>query len=126
MRLNNVSSSISAFQWSTSEQVYALEKAKDGSDLYAKVINFGALPNNGYRLVAHGIAGFKNRNQYRYSATVNRTDATDQGYLLPLVDSSTTYQSQVYFDATNIQVTTFATWATWNDVRIYMIYSKEA
>jgi hypothetical protein len=46
---------VSAFQWSTSEQVWPFEKARDGSTLYCKEIDFGALPNNGTKSVAHNI-----------------------------------------------------------------------
>ena len=46
------------FQWSTSEQIWPFEKSSNGSTLYAKQIDFGALPNNGQKNVAHGISNF--------------------------------------------------------------------
>jgi len=46
------------FQWSTDEQVYPFEKASDGSTLYCKEVDFGSLPNNGTKSVAHNLSGF--------------------------------------------------------------------
>ena len=48
IRLNN-------FIWSENEQYYPLEEAADGSDLYCKEVDFGSLPNNGTKTVAHNI-----------------------------------------------------------------------
>lgn len=48
---------LSAFQWSTSEQVWPFEKDILGNTLYCKEIDFGALPNSGSKTVAHGISG---------------------------------------------------------------------
>jgi hypothetical protein len=48
---------ISAFTWSTSEQVWPFEKHDDGSTLYCRYVDFGALPNSGTKTVAHNISG---------------------------------------------------------------------
>jgi hypothetical protein len=37
--------------------VWPFEKHQDGSTLYCKRVNFGALPNNGTKTVAHNITG---------------------------------------------------------------------
>ena len=46
------------FQWSAEEQLYPFEKTADGKALYCKEIDFGALPNNGSKEVAHNIPNF--------------------------------------------------------------------
>jgi len=47
---------ISAFTWSTSEQVWPFEKHNDGSTLYCKLVDCGTMPNTGTKGVAHGIS----------------------------------------------------------------------
>lgn len=47
--------SISSFTWSTSEQVWPFEKDELGRTLYSKKIDFGAVPNNGWKSVSHGL-----------------------------------------------------------------------
>ena len=49
---------VEEFQWSTSEQVWPFEKGPSGQTLYAKQVDFGALPNNGTKTVNHGISSF--------------------------------------------------------------------
>lgn len=63
---NNAGPGVEEFEWSTSEQVWPFEKFVDGSTLYCKEIDFGALPNNGTKTVNHNISGFLTRNLFRY------------------------------------------------------------
>jgi hypothetical protein len=79
-----------AFQWSSSEQVYPFEKADNGAALYCKQIDFGALPNNGSKNVAHNVPSLDKTKVYRiygrwYSTSVN------QAYVLPYVDTNSSY-----------------------------------
>jgi hypothetical protein len=60
-----ISAGTPAFQWSTSEQVYPLEKDRSGNTLYCKEIDFGALPNAGTKNVAHGISGLTSPKIFR-------------------------------------------------------------
>lgn len=50
--------SLSAFQWSTSEQVYPFEKGPAGETVYAKRINFGAAPAATSKPVNHNISSY--------------------------------------------------------------------
>ena len=59
LRLVSAGGSIEEFQWSTNEQVWPFEKASDGSTLYAKEVDFGYLPNTGYKGEAHNISNFE-------------------------------------------------------------------
>jgi len=59
------SGSFSPFVWSTSEQVYPLEKGVGGVTLYAKEVDFGALPASGLKAVAHNITGLTGSKVHR-------------------------------------------------------------
>jgi len=50
-------SSVTAFQWSSSEQVYPFEKTVNGDTLYAIRVDMGALLNTAGKTVAHNIPG---------------------------------------------------------------------
>jgi len=58
------------FQWSTDEQVYPFEKASDGSTLYCKEVDGGAMPNTGSKFVAHGLGDVTAINFYLITARV--------------------------------------------------------
>jgi len=49
---------VSAFTWSTSEQVWPFEKGPSGETLYCKESTALTLPNNGYANWTHNISGF--------------------------------------------------------------------
>ena len=59
LRLVGVGVGVEEFQWSEDEQVWPFEKAKDGSTLYCKEVDFGALPNHGLKQVTHGISNMQ-------------------------------------------------------------------
>ena len=59
LRLVGVGVGVEEFQWSEDEQVWPFERGVNGETLYCKEVNFGALPNNGTKTVAHGISNFK-------------------------------------------------------------------
>jgi hypothetical protein len=77
----NGTSGSSTFQWSTSEQVWPFEKASDGSTLYAKQINFGSLPNNGQKNVAHGISNFNPGNDTFFMHVLRKVNSI---YFIPI------------------------------------------
>jgi hypothetical protein len=76
IKLNN-------FQWTTTEQEYPSELFKDGSKLYAKLIEFGTLPNNANKVVSLNIPNFDTRNVHRYFGTAIDPDANYRFFLLP-------------------------------------------
>ena len=55
LRLVSAGGGIEEFQWSSSEQVWPFEKAADGSTLYCKKIDGGAMPNTGSKFVEHNL-----------------------------------------------------------------------
>jgi hypothetical protein len=59
--------SVAEFKWSTSEQIYPYEKSRNGRILYCKEVDFGALPNNGNKSVAHNIASLDVTKVFHYS-----------------------------------------------------------
>ena len=120
MRLNNVSSS--SFTWSTSEQEYTLEKAADGSTLYAKQVDMGNLPNNGARSVAHGISGLTSAKVHRIWATAGYNSSS--GTPVPsTAQGNIAQQITLDFDGSNIRM--FDGWDFSAGTAIaYIIYKK--
>ena len=88
--------------YSTSEQVCG--QWIDGSTLYRKTINFGALPNNSTKDVAHGISNLGYVVGYKGTAY----NPSNYYFLtLPYINASTTTGAiEVYFDLTNVSVVT--------------------
>lgn len=70
----------------------------DGKTIYKKTINFGSMPNNTSKSVAHGITGLDNI--IDYSAIARRTDGIY--FPLPYVSSSSAEEMTIRFDNTNI------------------------
>lgn len=86
--------------YSTSEQV--IGKWVDGSYLYQKTINFGSLPNNTIKSVAHGISNMKN---VAYLTSIIKN--TSNPSFCCLFDMTSNGQSRrLVVDATNVNITT--------------------
>lgn len=114
---------INPFQWSTSEQVWPFEKNSSGNTLYCKEINFGALPNNGTKNVAHNISGFAVANLYRIEMTAINT-TYGWSMLLPQVrNDSLTYQIGGGVSASNIYIVTAWDYTMVNST-VRIIYTK--
>lgn len=113
-----------AFQWSTSEQVYPLEKAADGSTLYAKEVDLGGLPNNGTSSTAHGIPSFNPSSQmHRLELQRSRSDTQD---FVPVPDgawAASSFYNTNSVSTTNIFVITTQNWTAFTG-RARLIYKK--
>ena len=90
----------------------------NGASIYKKTVSIGALPNNTFKSVAHGISGltfiihtFGNA----YSGTTHRP--------LPFAGSSTNYVS-VSINATNIDVTTAGDLTSYTTTYITLLYTR--
>jgi hypothetical protein len=113
-------SAFSAFQWSTSEQVYPLEKALDGSTLYCKQIDTGALPNNTYKTVAHGISNLNPDVKMHRLEAFGSNSANDM--FMGLVG----YSLSISIETSNIYIyTNFNAPASgWSSSFVRIIYAK--
>jgi len=112
---------VNAFQWSTSEQVYPFEKADDGSTLYAKRYDMGALPNTGTKDVALGIgnpAGPKIHRLYIKAMAPDGTYTT-LNYASPgYANFAIAFQVVGQY----IRLITAADYSGWTDTKLYLIY----
>lgn len=118
--VSNNASSTSAFQWSTSEQVYPLEKSNSGETLYCREFNIGALPDNGQSFTSIGSIVPE-----KIIAIYGRGVGAAIGYALPLGFSGCNASAvalQIY--GGNIVITTTAVWSSVNSCFVRVIYSK--
>lgn len=113
-----VGSSVSSFTWSTSEQVYPFEKDVNGNTLYCKEVDFGALPNNGLKSVAHGVGSFSSDNLFKAYGTSSLSGGT-QGEPIPQSYNSV----DLYIDTTNINCRTQSDRTSFT-AKIRLIYKK--
>lgn len=93
-----------------------------GETLYRKTVNFGALPNNATKNVAHGISNLKYIKSYEGTAK-----STSNGYYLTLPYIHSTSASkyvEMYFDATNISVVTKEDRSVYDICYITLEYTK--
>lgn len=111
----------SAFEWSTSEQVWPFEKDVGGGTIYAKLIDLGQFPNSGTKLVAHGVAGFtsdklRRIEGYMYPPGFPNSQAA------PIPATFGLNDVQVNTDNTNIYIITVSDWTAYNGViRFYYV-----
>lgn len=95
----------------------------DGKPIYQKTIDFGALPNNASKSVAHGIANIEEVVDYECLAY-----STSNGYHLaiPYVNKTNPnlYNIQFDIDATNINIVTSADRTTYDICRVTLKYTK--
>lgn len=115
--------SISSFTWSTSEQVWPFEKDASGKTLYCQEIDFGALPNNGSKSVAHGIALTDPSTQIFNLSGTNRAGSGSESfnYSFPLSDTASSVLTAI--NSTYIVIITGYNWS-WVSCRVRVIYSK--
>jgi len=118
---------ISAFTWSTSEQVWPFEKASGGGTLYAKQIDFGTLPNNGTKTVAHNISGLTPSKVHMITGVMFADSFTYAAKIMnlgwanhPSVDD---YPILFYANETNVVVRDIINWST-HSATIKLIYAK--
>lgn len=118
---------VSAFTWSTSEQVWPFEKASGGGTLYAKQIDFGTLPNNGTKTVAHNISGLTPSKVHMITGVMFADSFTYAAKIMnlgwanhPSVDD---YPILFYANETNVVVRDIINWST-HSATIKLIYAK--
>lgn len=96
----------------------------DGSPIYQKTIDFGALPNNTTKNVAHGISDI--------STVINITgyskNTSNKCRNLPFVLESTNVSGQCRLEAdtTNVIITTSGNLTSWTETYVTMQYTKSA
>jgi len=71
-------SSSTAFQWSTSEQIWPYEVTDAGETIFCKQFNIASFPNNGNVDTAHGVAGLIETDAYEMKVIAADTAAAAQ------------------------------------------------
>lgn len=110
------------FNWSTSEQLYPLEQTIDGNTLYAKEIDLGALPNSGFKYVAHSLPD----NEKIHSFLASTWDGREGFKILnpvPFAYSADTVSIAIQFDASNVILSTWTNWSFSNGT-VRVVYAK--
>jgi hypothetical protein len=121
--VSNGGGGISPFVWSTSEQVYPLEKGVGGVTLYAKEVDFGALPASGLKAVAHNITGLTSSKVHRMESFLRSNSSS---VIFGEIQSAPNqgWGSMVsYLTSTNCVIEVSANWSSHNAV-FRIIYSK--
>jgi hypothetical protein len=109
-----------AFQWSSEEQVYPLERASDGSVLYCKEIEMGFLACRGGRSVPHGISNYDGKKLHIISGTIYNTVGSDA----VAINSMAYGGNFCILDSVNVSVFTPTTdWTTYK-CTVRLVYSK--
>jgi len=119
---NQISSISAGHNYSTTEQTVGTWI--DGSTVYEKVIDLGALPNNTTKNVAHGIANLG----LVVNADFLANDTTGQYIQMPFTvarSNYVNYQVSVYLTDTNIVVETGSDRSTYSGFAI-LRYTKTA
>ena len=93
----------------------------DGSTLYEKTVDFGALPNTTIKSVAHGISDLKD---IVYISAVTK-NGSNQFASIPITNVLTVDQQvQIYLDATNINIKSGANYSAWSGCMVTIQYTK--
>ena len=92
----------------------------DGSPIYKKTVNFGTLPNNNNKHVAHGITNL--------SKIIEIKGYTSNGNLfIPLpIDSTTNAPTAIYVDSTDIVYTTTSDRTSYTETYVTLYYTKSS
>ena len=99
----NQSGGGSSEEYSTTEQ--KIGKWIDGTDLFMKTVNFGALPNNNQKATAHSISNLKNF--IDISGVASGASGTSNRFPLPYIDTNQLSNGiGIYADNTNITIRT--------------------
>jgi hypothetical protein len=114
---------VAPFQWSTSEQVYPFERASDGSVLYCKEINMGALPNTGNLQVAHGISNFDPAKIHSIDG-LKRNSADGNTWPVLSTGSGWNVPPMVYFTAVYAWINVQSDQTYFNSSVLRVIYAK--
>ena len=106
---------ISAFTWSTSEQVWPFEKDELGRTLYCKQLDTGALPDNGAVFTNHNISSFDHSRVFKVYGK-----ATYSGASMSIIPNLYTFYS---IRTTQIVIVTNANVSQYTTTT-HMIYAK--
>ena len=87
--------------------------------IYKKTVNFGTLPNNASKTVPHNISDISKG----VSICGRMYDPVDNFFFLPYVDPSSTGSASLYFNITNIIMSTFKDRTSLN-AYVYLEYTK--
>ena len=118
--------SFTAFEWSTTEQVWPFELSDTGGTLYCKLVDFGTLPNAGGKSVAHGITWsgtFTSNNIHSFTGRVYDNGALTWSAAIPYGHPNAGYTFLSFVDTsyvwiyTGVNQTSFA-------AKFRLIYSK--
>lgn len=94
----------------------------DGAIVYGKIINFGALPNNTTKNVAHGISGLTLSKVVSMFGSAYSSTAV---ILLPLISTSAfNLQATIQASDTNLTITTATDRSAFTAPRIFITYLK--
>lgn len=98
----------------------------DGSAIYKKTINFGALPNNTSKTVAHGISNIAN--VIKIEGVAMRPGSPNQWNPLPLVyrGDDASYDGELYANDTNVGVVFSADRSIYTSSYITLYYTKSS
>lgn len=107
--------------YSTSE-INTGAKWIDGSAIYKKTVNFGALPNNTTKTVAHGISGLaKVIKMEGYTKNSNNVFQ-----MLPYVPTNSAYLTNVHTDLTNIEMQSIGDLSGYTECYVTLYYTKSS
>jgi hypothetical protein len=113
--------STNEFKWSTAEQVYPFEKDSNGNILYCKQINFGNMPNNGTKQMAHGIIGYTSSKVYKLYGKASEPSGGFQP--VPFVYDTGSYNFTLECDSNYIYSYCGVNKSGFTGV-MYMVYAK--
>lgn len=83
----------------------------DGKPIYKKTINFGNLPNNSTKRVAHGVSGLSQL--VKIDAIMNRPGTNGGFYPLPFVSKATANdQIEISVNGTNVSIAANIDWSS--------------
>ena len=94
----------------------------DGKHIYRKTIDFGNLPNNTTKNVAHGISGLSQL--VKIDAVMNRPGVNEGFYPLPFVSKAAVNdQIEISVTNTNVSIGTNINWSTCTAI-VTIYYTK--
>lgn len=91
--------------------------------VFRMLVNFGALPNNATKSVAHGITVTDNVTFTRIYGTSN--DLAAKSYIPLPYASATGDNIELYIDDTNVNITTGSDWSAYTTTYIVLEYLKQ-
>jgi len=115
-----------AFQWSTNEQVYPFEKDNSGNTLYCKYYELGAMPNSGWKAIAHSIPSWSADKIFSLKTLIKSANHGGIAVTvpLPLHDGGTITNEHIGGNNINIYASNNYYSSNGYNAYMYLIYSK--